>query len=60
MVLTPSGNNLFNNARLHVDVASAGEQFNWAWGERTGGLLATVVGTSFLCQERVIRLMMVI
>ena len=47
----PSGNNLFNNARVHVDVASAGEQFNWAWGEWTGGLPATVAGTNFLCQE---------
>lgn len=47
----PSGNNLFNNARIYVDVASAGEQFNWAWGEWTGGLPATAAGTNFLCQE---------
>ncbi len=43
----PSGNNLFNNARVTVDVASAGEEFNWAWGEWTGGF----TGSNFLCRD---------
>jgi len=43
--------NLFNNARVHVDVASAGEQFNWAWSEWTGGIPASNAGTNYLCRE---------